>query len=34
MLKCINGEVVDGWSDTALILQGDGLTVKKIVIVK
>jgi len=34
MLKCINGEVADGWSDTALILQGDGLTVKKIVIVK
>jgi hypothetical protein len=33
MLKCINGEVTDGWSDTAIILQGDGLTVKKIVIV-
>ena len=33
MLKCINGEVSDGWSDTALILQGDGLTVTKIVIV-
>ena len=33
MLKCINGETVDGWSDTALILQGDGLTVKKIVLV-
>ena len=34
MLKCINGETVDGWSDTAFIIQGDGLTVKKIVIVK
>ena len=34
MLKCINGEVTDGWSDTAIILQGDGLTVTKIVIVK
>ena len=33
MLKCINGETADGWSDTAIILQGDGLTVKKIVIV-
>ena len=33
MLKCINGEVSDGWSDTAIILQGDGLTVKKIVLV-
>lgn len=32
MLKCINGEVSDGWSDTALILQGDGLTVTKITI--
>ncbi len=33
MLKCINGEVVDGWSNTAIILQGDGLTITKIVIV-
>lgn len=33
MLKCISGEVADGWSDTALILQGDGLKVTKIVIV-
>jgi len=33
MLKCINGEVSDGWSDTAIILQGDGLTVTKIVLV-
>jgi hypothetical protein len=33
MLKCINGEISDGWSNTALILQGDGLTVTKIVIV-
>ncbi len=33
MLKCIKGEVSDGWSDTAIILQGDGLTVTKIVLV-
>ncbi len=33
MLKCISGEISDGWSDTAIILQGDGLTVTKIVIV-
>lgn len=33
MLKCINGEIQDGWSNTAIILQGDGLTVAKIVIV-
>jgi len=34
MLKWITGENTDGWSDTALILQGDGLKVTKIVIVK
>ncbi len=33
MLQCINGEVQDGWSNTAMILQGDGLTVTKIVLV-
>ena len=33
MLKCINGEITDGWSDTCIILQGDGLKVNKIVIV-
>ena len=33
MLKCINGEVQDGWSDTAIIIQGDGLKINKIVIV-
>ena len=33
MLKCINGEVQDGWGNTAIILQGDGLTVTKIVVV-
>lgn len=33
MLKCINGETTDGWSDTAIIIQGDGLTVNKIVLV-
>lgn len=33
MLKCINGETKDGWSNTAIILQGDGLTVTKIVVV-
>ncbi len=33
MLKCITGEVQDGWSDTAIIIQGDGLKISKIVIV-
>jgi len=33
MLKCINGEVSDGWSETAIIIQGDGLKISKIVIV-
>ena len=33
MLKCISGEITDGWSDTAIILQGDGMKVTKIVIV-
>ncbi|NLZ20017.1 MAG: hypothetical protein GXY24_07115 [Bacteroidales bacterium] len=33
MLKWINGESTDGWSDTAIILQGDGLEISKIVIV-
>lgn len=33
MLKCISGEISDGWSNTAIILQGDGLTVTKIVLV-
>jgi len=33
MLKCISGEIADGWSNTAIILQGDGLTVNKIVAV-
>ena len=33
MLKCIKGETQDGWSNTAIILQGDGLTVTKIVLV-
>jgi len=33
MLKCISGEISDGWGDTALALQGDGLTVTKIVLV-
>ena len=33
MLKCISGEISDGWGDTAIILQGDGLKVTKIVIV-
>ena len=33
MLKCINGEVEDGWSQTAIILQGDGLKITKIVLV-
>ena len=33
MLKCIKGETQDGWSNTAIILQGDGLTVTKIILV-
>lgn len=33
MLKCISGEVQDGWSNTAIIIQGDGLKVTKIVVV-
>ena len=33
MLKCITGETADGWSDTAIIIQGDGLTVTKIALV-
>ena len=33
MLAWLNGEMTDGWSDTAIILQGDGLKVTKIVLV-
>lgn len=33
MLQWIKGDLTDGWSNTAIILQGDGLTVTKIVIV-
>lgn len=32
MMKCITGEITDGWSNTAFILQGDGLKVTKITI--
>ena len=30
LIDCFTGAVSDGWSNTALILQGDGLTVQKI----
>jgi|GEM_PF-3591566 len=33
MLKCISGEISDGWGNTAFIIQGDGLKVNKIVLV-
>lgn len=33
MLKCISGEISDGWGNTAIIIQGDGLKVNKIVLV-
>lgn len=33
MLKCISGETADTWGNTAFIIQGDGLTVTKIVLV-
>ncbi len=33
MLKCFSGETRDGWSETAIILQGDGLTITKIVLI-
>ena len=33
MLKCISGETADSWSNTAFIIQGDGLKVNKIVLV-
>ena len=32
MMKCVTGEIADGWSETALIIQGDGLVIKKITI--
>ena len=33
MLKCVTGETADGWGQTAFIIQGEGLTITKIVIV-
>ncbi|MCR4852846.1 MAG: hypothetical protein K5893_04580, partial [Prevotella sp.] len=32
MMKCVTGEISDGWSDTAFIIQGDGIVIKKIAI--
>ena len=32
ILDCFTGETTDGWSETALILQGDGLTIEKITV--
>ena len=32
LIDCFTGVSSDGWSETALILQGDGLTVSKITI--
>ena len=32
MMKCVNGEIADGWSDTAFIIQGDGMSITKITI--
>lgn len=32
MMKCVTGEIADGWSETAFIIQGDGLVIKKITI--
>lgn len=31
-IKCVTGETVDGWSETAIILQGDGLEVTKMTV--
>ena len=31
-IKCVTGETADGWSETAFVMQGDGLTVTKITI--
>ena len=32
ILDCFTGVTTDGWSETALILQGDGLTIEKITV--
>ena len=32
MMKCVRGETTDGWSETAFIIQGDGIVIKKIAI--
>ncbi len=32
MMKCVRGETADGWSETAFIIQGDGIVIKKIAI--
>ena len=31
-IKCVTGEISDGWSETAIILQGDGLEVTKMTV--
>ena len=32
MMDCVTGATTDGWSDTAFIIQGDGMTITKIVV--
>jgi hypothetical protein len=32
IIDCLKGVTSDGWSSTGLIIQGDGMTVKKITI--
>lgn len=32
MMKCVTGETSDGWSETAFIIQGDGLKLTKITV--
>lgn len=32
MIKCVTGEIADGWSETAFILQGSGLEITKMTI--
>lgn len=32
MMDCVNGVTADGWSDTAFIIQGDGMSITKITV--
>ena len=32
MMDCVNGVIADGWSDTAFIIQGDGMSITKITV--